>query len=423
MQLGSPAFHKVIIPAGTPYVLVSPEEGLPAHNDLDPPDEYKDHNWIRCIYAAGYASAPAYPDKPIYVGYSKKFLEDQIIYTFEPPTILDVECDEEWVTTSVEFCKKDVVCLDTNPPTVIGTIVDESSLIPCTIQTDDGCIVIGFCTESNDYYYDDEGGYFVFEDLDCDDDEVMDCIENSNNEPPIVCDDDHPCPDGEFCRHNICRDCPTFTYTGLYGNNNDCVYNFEFEVTVSAVILAFQAKVYLIDENNNEIYLYTTTLSGTPGGFTNNVNVTIPPGCDPYQVKMVLQYKNCPIETIISSNTNTAECQNDCFQDDNSDSEDSYKQNEDSDINKRNELKNNSYVEQNCILSPNPFTNNFEITSNARLISEILIINSLGEHIKSEEKIYNQNIHFNLSNYPAGLYFIKVTLDDNSTELLKAIKI
>ncbi|MFT6335921.1 MAG: hypothetical protein ACJATI_002676, partial [Halioglobus sp.] len=215
MQLGSDGFNNINIPAGTPYMYVSAEDGHPSHVGPD---------WIRCIYAAGYASSPAYLDKPIYVAYSEDFINSQTIYTFEPPsTIIDPDCDEEWVTTSVEFCKKDVICLDNNQSTVIGTIVDESSLIPCKLQTPEGCIVVGFCTDSNDYYYDDEGGYFVFEDLDCDDDEVMDCVEDTNNEPPIVCDEDHPCPDGEFCKFNICRDCPTFTYTGLYGNNYDCV--------------------------------------------------------------------------------------------------------------------------------------------------------------------------------------------------------
>jgi hypothetical protein len=408
-------YQNVKILPGTPYIVLESNEGLPEHSG----DE-----WIRCIYQAGSAIGPAYSDFPIYVGYSADHLNSLIGFTFEPPVIMDEECDDESITFSSTFCSLDVVCYDDFPPTVIGTIPDIESLLPCKLVQGNDCIVVGYCTESMDYYKDQNDDYFVYASKMCDDNDVIECDGTTNEETPSVdCNVSYPCPDGEFCKFNICRDCPTFTYTGLYGNNYDCVYNFEFEVTVSVVILAYQAKVYLIDENNNEIYLYTTTLSGTPGGFTNNVNVTIPPGCDPYQVKMVLQYKNCPIETIISSNTNTAECQNDCFQDDNSDSEDSYKQNEDSDINKRNELKNNSYVEQNCILSPNPFTNNFEINSNARLISDFLIINSLGEHIKSEEKIYNQNIHFNLSNYPAGLYFIKVTLDDNSTELLKAIKI
>ena len=85
----------------------SEEEGLPQHAG----DE-----WIRCIYASGYATGPAYSGYPIYVGYNPDFLESLIVYTFDPPTIIDPNCEDEWITYSTKPCKKDVLCYDSNPP-------------------------------------------------------------------------------------------------------------------------------------------------------------------------------------------------------------------------------------------------------------------------------------------------------------------
>ncbi|MEM9547664.1 MAG: T9SS type A sorting domain-containing protein [Bacteroidota bacterium] len=414
MLLGPIAFQEVTIPAGTPYVMLGPDEGLKEHSGSD---------WVRCIYAQGYASDPAYRNFPIYVAYSEEV--DWTVYTFEPPAIIDVECADEWVTSSVEFCKKDVVCLDDNPPTFIGTIPDVSSLIPCKLNTSSGCIVVGFCTESDDYYYSDEGEYYVFEDLSCNDVDVMDCIDNSDPTSIIDCDEDHPCPNGQFCQYEKCHNCPVFTYTDLYGNNNDCIYNFDFFTDVDIPIFGVVAKTYRIDPGNNETLVHTLHLSFGPGGDSKSVNVAIPGGCVAYNVKITLEFENCPIYELIAPNT--VNC-GDCIVDNSKIGEYSSSAGKEKEImiNDSEEiLKNENQFnnEIDCLLYPNPFSDSFTLESENDILNKVFIHNSLGEIIRSEKSILNNSHIIKMDNIPPGVYFVTVTFTNGKTKVFKALKI
>ncbi|MFZ1581685.1 MAG: T9SS type A sorting domain-containing protein, partial [Saprospiraceae bacterium] len=57
---------------------------------------------------------------------------------------------------------------------------------------------------------------------------------------------------------------------------------------------------------------------------------------------------------------------------------------------------------------PNPSNGSYIVESNIAIIEEIVIINQLGQTINPQIIRENENLTFNISNYPDGMYIVKI---------------
>jgi hypothetical protein len=83
-------------------------------------------------------------------------------------------------------------------------------------------------------------------------------------------------------------------------------------------------------------------------------------------------------------------------------------------------LEENTKIENNLTVYPNPSQNIFTITLDINNIQEIEVINELGETIFRKEKINSSQYSLDIGKIIDGVYFLKVT-DDKKTILYRKI--
>lgn len=81
-------------------------------------------------------------------------------------------------------------------------------------------------------------------------------------------------------------------------------------------------------------------------------------------------------------------------------------------------VKNNVFIEENVIISPNPSNGIFTLSNSDGKEISMKVYNALGQEIYKTEKISSKLI-FNLSDQPAGIYFAKVEV--NGSEIIKKL--
>jgi len=147
---------QVIIPAGTPYTIVSNSQAI---DDKGP-------DCVRCLFAAGYASDHVFPDLPVYVTVCPENPGDDPVVLGDGEIDYDPECETETVDPGVD-CYVDIVCNDENDPYIIETVPNWNSIYPCRDLNMGACTVVGWCAQSNDYFlYDNQ--IFNYPTLNCD---------------------------------------------------------------------------------------------------------------------------------------------------------------------------------------------------------------------------------------------------------------
>ena len=80
---------------------------------------------------------------------------------------------------------------------------------------------------------------------------------------------------------------------------------------------------------------------------------------------------------------------------------------------------NNFEFYSNISIYPNPFTNVFSVNSDAR--GSIVVYDVMGKIIKTKNLDLGIT-KLDLSNYPGGIYIMKVTNDNNQIKTVKLIK-
>lgn len=95
-------------------------------------------------------------------------------------------------------------------------------------------------------------------------------------------------------------------------------------------------------------------------------------------------------------------------------------------ISKEVKLYQNTYIDKQllpkCIIHPNPTSNIIYVNTTIEQPELIEILNISGNVLKTQ-KIYNNEIKINLSDYPAGVYFIRIKNKYNKFVIQKVLKI
>ena len=76
---------------------------------------------------------------------------------------------------------------------------------------------------------------------------------------------------------------------------------------------------------------------------------------------------------------------------------------------------------QTTIVGPNPMNEELRITNHQSRITKVEVFNIIGMKI-SEKNCRDNNIVLNVANYKTGIYFVRVTKENNRTEIFKLIK-
>ena len=76
----------------------------------------------------------------------------------------------------------------------------------------------------------------------------------------------------------------------------------------------------------------------------------------------------------------------------------------------------------NLIAYPNPVENILNIQSYNKFINRILIYNTLGQQVMNNQGDFGLSASLDISDLKSGIYLVKVTTFDNSTQVLRFVK-
>ncbi len=243
------------------------------------------------------------------------------------------------------------------------------------------------------------------------------------------CDEDHPCPPGEYCKRNECIDCPVFTVNHCYGQSDcpsdtDCILDLYISSDHSVL-----TTINIIRDGTN-VGNYNYSIWNTP----RHIPVPVPPSCDSCVYSVILEFDSCPTTTIVIPNYLncgpgiTSNHSKSFFKDNHSGSNEIAGEiaSESSSF-LINGVNSKSIPSDRFLLYPNPFDEviNVEYTSEIAGSIDLLLTDIYGRQLQSEAfpvspGLNKKQIQLNQELAP-GVYYVQVADQQGAVKSFKLI--